>query len=71
MFRHAFEIKPGWNLHTLPAERLRLDLGGYILLSPENSAERRLIFTWLDFVQFQPGFKLKGVTGEEKNLPPR
>ena len=55
--RHAFEIQPGWNLHTLPAERFRFDLGGRILLSPENSAERRLIFTWLDFVQFHPGRK--------------
>jgi len=57
--RHAFEITPGWNLHTLPAERFKLNGAGSISLSPDDSAERRLIFTWADFVQYKPGYKTR------------
>jgi len=56
--RHSFCICPGWNLLTLPAEQFRLDVPGMIMLWPENSEERRLIFTWLDFVQFKSGLGL-------------
>jgi FkbH-like protein len=55
--RHAFEILPGWNFHTLPSERFKLDAPGVITLSPDNDAERRLIFTWVDLVQYQPGYR--------------
>ena len=70
VLRHAFEIQPGWNLHTLPAQRFKLEPRASILLSPENNAERRLIFTWLDFVQFQPGYKVKAAATERKDLRP-
>ncbi len=69
--RHSFEIRPGWNFHTLPADRFRLNAQGGITLSPENSDERRLIFTWLDFVRFQPGYKLSPPVGEGKLHKPK
>jgi FkbH-like protein len=68
--RHAFEIMPGWNLHTLPAERFKLDCPGLISLSPDNSAEHRLIFTWVDFVRYQPGRRASVPEAEGKRLMP-
>jgi FkbH-like protein len=53
--RHVFEITPGHNLHRLPAHtfgRLDTAAGGRILLYPENDAEPRVVFTWLDFVRY-------------------
>lgn len=55
-FRHSFEIEPGHNFHTLPAERfgpLQDSGGGRLRVYPENDAERRLVFTWLDFVRYR------------------
>ena len=54
--RRSFEIVPGWNLHTLPTEAFRPGDGptvGKITLYPGNNAEARLIFTWLDLVQYR------------------
>jgi len=54
--RHSFLIEPGWNFHALPAERLRFEAtapAGKLTLSPENNAETRLVFTWLDLVQYR------------------
>ncbi len=70
ILRNAFEIHPGWNLHTMPAQQFRFDLGGWITLSPENNAERRVIFTWLDFVQFQPGHRAKAANASRKARKP-
>lgn len=55
--RHAFDVRPGHNFHTVPADRFgRLDGdGARVLLYPEDDAERRAIFTWLDFVRYVPG----------------
>ena len=66
--RHSFEIRPGWNFYTLPAERFRLNTRGGITLTPENSEERRIIFTWLDFVRYKPQSKLS-VPVAEMRLP--
>lgn len=55
-FRHSFSIKPGWNFDTLPAEIFGFGMGnraGKITLYPANNSERRLIFTWLDLVQYR------------------
>lgn len=55
-FRHAFEIEPGHNFHSLPADRfgpLEEAAGGRLRVYPENDAERRLVFTWLDFVRYR------------------
>ena len=55
-FRQVLEIEPGPNLHVLPAEVFGpLDdaEGGRILLYPEEDAERRIVFTWLDFVRYR------------------
>jgi FkbH-like protein len=54
VLRHSFDIEPGPNFHTLPAERFGDLSEGRILLYPENDAERRLVFTWLDFVRYAP-----------------
>ncbi len=54
-FRHAFEVTPGWNHHTLPAAPFHLEgfqRDGRITLYPEDDYEARLIFTWLDFVRY-------------------
>lgn len=67
--RHAFEIRPGHNFHTLSAALFgALDGegdGARALLYPEDDAERRAIFTWLDFVRYvpreQPAAKVKCV----------
>lgn len=53
--RHAFDIEPGHNFHTLPADvfgPLQDAGGGRLRVYPENDAERRLVFTWLDFVRY-------------------
>jgi FkbH-like protein len=56
-FRHAFEIAPGQNFHTLPADAFpppprATDEPTFLTLYPENDREARLIFTWLDFVKY-------------------
>ena len=52
--RHAFEIRPGHNLHSLPASAFGTPVpGGRIRVFPEADAERRLVFTWLDFVRYR------------------
>jgi hypothetical protein len=69
--RHSFEIRPGWNFHTLPADRFRLNAHGGITVSPENSDERRVIFTWLDFVRLQPAARKSVPAGEAKLQKPK
>jgi FkbH-like protein len=54
--RHSFEIQPGWNFYALPVEALRfgsLPPAGKLTLAPEDNAEKRVVFTWLDLVQYQ------------------
>jgi FkbH-like protein len=54
--RHSFTIQPGWNFFTLPAESFNFDSNlptGKLTLCPENNAETRIIFTWLDLVRYQ------------------
>ena len=55
VFRHSFVVEPGNNYHALPASSFRLlgDRPSRILIYPENDAERRVVFTWLDFVRYQ------------------
>lgn len=58
--RRSFEIKPGWNLHKLPAEIFNLaspEPSAKILLYPENDAQVRLVFTWLDLVEYQGQYR--------------
>jgi len=55
VMRHAFDIEPGHNYHTLPAGAFQLTAGeeqGRLLVYPENDAAVRLAFTWLDFVGY-------------------
>jgi FkbH-like protein len=57
VFRHAFDIQPGHNFHTIPESSFRLPVDGVpsrVRIYPENDAQRRLIFTWLDFVKYEP-----------------
>jgi FkbH-like protein len=74
-FRHSFNIEPGWNFGALPADAFGFGPGnqaGKIMLYPENNAERRLVFTWLDVVQYRPGYKTsirKTVTGGAAPAP--
>lgn len=68
--RHAFPLKRGHNFHTLPARAFGKD--GRILVYPEDDAECRLIFTWLDLVSYahgpaQPAAKVKCVAWDLDN----
>jgi FkbH-like protein len=54
--RRGFPIQPGWNFHRLAAEAFRFGGApprGKLTLSPENNAEKRLVFTWLDLVRYR------------------
>jgi FkbH-like protein len=58
--RQSFEIKPGWNLHKMPAKIFDLEglePASKILLYPENDAQVRLVFTWLDLVEYQEQYR--------------
>jgi FkbH-like protein len=80
-FRHAFDIAPGHNFHTLPATAFPArdpNVTTFLTLYPENDQPRRLIFTWLDFVKYradrsavnlnqQPAAKVKVVAWDLDN----
>lgn len=56
LFRTSLLLEPGRNVHKIPAELMSAPFGepkGRILLSPEGDIERRVIFTWLDFVRYK------------------
>jgi len=56
-YRESFPLAPGPNLHRVPFAAMDVDLSrgeGRILVHPENDAEVRLVFTWLDFVRYTP-----------------
>jgi FkbH-like protein len=60
VLRHAFDIDPGANFHTLDAGSFTLpgstDNGlPRLLVYPENDEEARVVFTWLDFVSYSNG----------------
>ena len=58
VFREALDMQPGHNLHRIPFASLNVDLSrreGGLALFPENDAEVRLVFTWLDFVRYRKG----------------
>ncbi len=58
VYRHAFPIEPGRNLHTVALADMNLDRDlelPAIRIYPENDLECRVIFTWLDFVSYSAG----------------
>ena len=58
VFRAAVPVKPGYNLFRIPAEAMGVNLSEPdtgLYLYPENDAEVRVIFTWLDFVRYRVG----------------
>ncbi len=73
--RHAFEITPGHNFHTLGAAGfgpLAPGDNARILLYPDEDAERRVVFSWLDFVRYarkadKPAAKVKCVAWDLDN----
>lgn len=56
LFRDGLEVRPGRNLHRIPAARFLLDgpgAAGYLHVHPEGVAEeRRVVFTRLEFVRY-------------------
>jgi FkbH-like protein len=52
LLRHVFELNPGHNFQTLPATMFGSLRGGRIRLYPDEDAEARVIFMWLDFVKY-------------------
>lgn len=60
-FREFFNIVPGTNFYTIPAKYFDFESCSpeqRISIYPENSNERRLIFTWLDFVKYKKAHKI-------------
>lgn len=54
-FRDSLLLEPGQSLHRIPVATMDVDLSrrdGKLLVYPENDAEVRLVFTWLDFVRY-------------------
>jgi FkbH-like protein len=68
-FRHAFDIEQGHNLHTLPGREFGTVADGSearLTVYPANDAERRVVFTWLDFVSYrEPAASLPAVPATE------
>jgi FkbH-like protein len=59
-FCEAIALKPGNNFVTLPASRVlaSVDLSlARITLYPENDANLRVVFSWLDFIKYHPSTK--------------
>jgi len=64
--RHSFLIQPGWNFHTLPAAAFQFasdPASCKITVAPENDEERRVIFTWLDLVSYEPARRAAAPAG--------
>ncbi|HLO35523.1 MAG TPA: HAD-IIIC family phosphatase, partial [Candidatus Deferrimicrobium sp.] len=62
VFRTSFLLEPGANLHRIPVADMNgaLDSGvGRLLVYPENDAEVRLIFRWLDLVRYTPAMRAR------------
>ncbi|HYE78674.1 MAG TPA: HAD-IIIC family phosphatase, partial [bacterium] len=56
-FRESLALQPGMNLFRIPFDALGIDPSrseGHIMVYPDNDAELRLVFTWLDFVRYKP-----------------
>jgi FkbH-like protein len=57
IFRESLELQPGYNFFSLPIE-LPAEFGSkdryLLMLYPDGDKEIRLIFSWLDFVLFNP-----------------
>jgi FkbH-like protein len=72
VLRHAFEIEPGHNFHSIPARSFQFPVDGVasrLLIYPENDAQRRLVFTWLDFVKYELATGRNGATRGARSLP--
>ncbi|HEY8934867.1 MAG TPA: HAD-IIIC family phosphatase, partial [Cyclobacteriaceae bacterium] len=55
-YRSSFVIRQGYNRFSIPFIDFKMnDLEGYVYLYPESHEpeEKRLIFTWLDFVKYK------------------
>lgn len=53
--RESFEVQPGRTVHRISADRfgsLEDSVGGRVRIYPEGDEERRVVFTWLDFVRY-------------------
>jgi len=55
-YRDSVLIQPGYNLHRIPVTDFRYRdniVEGAVIVFPENDLEARIVFTWLDFVQYK------------------
>jgi FkbH-like protein len=72
VFRTSFRLEPGANVQRIPAGDLGAALdgpGGRLLVYPENDAEVRLIFRWLDLVRYKPGRRPAGLETTTTSRP--
>lgn len=54
--RESFVVEPGQTVYRIAAERfgpLKDGIGGWLRVYPEGDDERRVVFTWLDFVRYR------------------
>lgn len=66
-FRTSLLLEPGRNVHRIPVEAMNVPLGdlkGRILLYPDGDTERRVIFTWLDFVRYKSNVRSRETKGD-------
>jgi len=55
-FRSSVLLEPGRTLRRIPADSMNVDLYGafgMVRVYPDNDAEALIVFSWLDFVQYQ------------------
>ena len=71
-FRDSFEIVPGKNFITIPSHAFPFDSTSFeelIRIYPEaHNKETRVIFTWLDFVQYKQTDKKKYAKQEAESI---
>jgi FkbH-like protein len=64
-FRTSILLNPGRTIERIPAASMNIELygpSGMVRVYPDNDAEAHLVFSWLDFVQYQRA-ELSAVAG--------
>ncbi len=71
-FRTDLFVKMGYNLFQIPIDSMGINkLKGHVFLYPEETnSEKRIIFTWLDFVKYKtkPDFKTTNYISHENKV---
>ena len=68
LYRRRLDLQPGWNAWTIPFAELPPG-PGKVRLWPENDAEIRLVFAWLDLVAYAPVARTEPVDASPPGRP--